>query len=109
MNFKKGFKKKTIDLSKSEREALDREVRKAMAEYDDKNAIEIDAMVLWILHEKFGFGPIRLKRFHDSFVPAIKELIERYDMSDKDGAWLCTHKLKEYGIDLKDWSKEDEE
>lgn len=109
MNFKKGFKKKVvgIDLTASEREALDREVRKAMAEYDAKNALEIDAMVLWILHEQFGFGPKRLKRFHDGFVPAIKDLIERYNLDNKDSAWLCTHKLKEYGIDLKEWNEED--
>ena len=55
-------------LSKAEQKALDIEVRKAIAEMDDANTREFDAMVLWILHEQFGFGPKRLKKFHDSFV-----------------------------------------
>ena len=96
-------------LSKQEKKALDIEVRKAIAEMDKKNTREIDAMVLWILHDQFGFGPTRLKRFHDNFVKALDDLIKRYDMAKEDRVWLCTHSLKNYGIDLDEWDRELEE
>jgi hypothetical protein len=108
--FKKGFNKKVVGvgLNAKEREALEREIRKTMAEYVSKNAMEIDAMILWILHEELGFGPKRLRRFHDIFVPSINDLVKRYDMENSDIPWLCTRKLKEYGIDIKEWSEEEE-
>lgn len=96
-------------LSKQEKKALDIEVRKAIAEMDKKNTREIDAMVLWILHDQFGFGPVRLKRFHNNFVKSLDKLIKRYEMLPEDRVWLCTRELKKYGIDLDEWDKELEE
>lgn len=65
-------------LSLGKRQAMDMEIKRQCAEYDKRNATEIDAMVLWILHEEFGFGP------------------ERYEINNE--AWLCTRKLKGYGV-----------
>jgi hypothetical protein len=93
-------------LSKQEKKALDIEVRKAVAEMDKNNTREIDAMVLWILHDQFGFGPTRLKRFHNNFVKSLDALIERYEMGKEDRVWLCTHELEKYGINLDEWDKE---
>lgn len=94
------------DLTKEERKAMDIEIKKQLAEYDRKHAIEMDALVLWILHDKFGFGRKRLRRFYDEFAGIIKELIEWYAMDDTDAVWLCTQKLKDRGIDLEEWHKE---
>lgn len=93
-------------LSIQEKKALDIEVRKAIAEMDKKNTREIDAMVLWVLHEQFGFGPGRLRRFHDNFVKSLDKLLERYEMLPEDRIWLCTRELKKYGIDLDKWDEE---
>lgn len=93
-------------LSKSESKAMDMEIQRQLAEYDKKHLMEIDAMILWILHEKFGFGPGRLKKFYDSFADSVWDLVKRYEMEDSDQIWLCTHKLEEYGIDLEEWRKE---
>ncbi len=90
-------------LSTGERKAMDMEIRRQCAEYDRRNAAEIDAMVLWILHEEFGFGPERLKRFHESFFAGMDALVKRYEMEDE--AWLCTQKLKEYGVNVESWVK----
>jgi hypothetical protein len=91
---------------------MDMEFRKIMAEYDRKNAVEVDAIILWTLHEVFGFGPIRLKRFYDAFAPAMDELVKRYEMEETDQVWLCTHMLESYlstyDIKLEDWQKEQE-
>ena len=36
----------------------------------------------------------------------INSLIDRYDMDDEDAIWLCTHKLKEYGLTVADLQNE---
>lgn len=38
---------------------------------------------------------------------AIDALVKRYEMGDEDKAWLCSRKLKDYGIDISTWNKEE--
>lgn len=93
-------------LTATERAAMNLEIQKACAEYDRKNANEIDALVLYILMSEFDFSAKKLKKFHEIFGPGIYALCERYEMIDKDDAiWLCTHKLKEKGVDIEEWNK----
>ena len=82
------------------------EIQRQLAEYDRKNLLEIDALILWRLREQFGFGPKRLKKFYDEFAPAIEALVKRYEMDDSDQIWLCTRMLKNEGIDIEKWEKE---
>lgn len=89
--------------------AMDTEIRRQCAEYDEKNAREITATVLWRMHEEFGFGKNKLKKFYKSFDRAIRDLVNRYHLDDSDAAWLCTRQLKEYGIDLEEWELEERE
>jgi hypothetical protein len=94
-------------LTAAEKKAMEKEILRQLAEDNRKNVIEVDAMILWQLHEVFGFGPKRLKKFFDAFVPGIEEVADNYEMQDTDDKiWLFTHKLKEYGIDLEQWHKE---
>ena len=37
-------------------------------------------MVLWILHQEFGFGPERLRRFHERFFAGMDALVKRYEI-----------------------------
>lgn len=94
------------DFTAAEKKAMAIEIKKQLADWDEKHYNELDAIVLWVLHEQFGFGETRLKRFHDNFVPAVKELIKRYEMDDTDDVWLCTYKLKQHGIDISKWNEE---
>jgi hypothetical protein len=94
------------ELTNAERKAMDIEIQKSMAEYDKANWMEIDAMVLWVLRTKFGWGPKRLREFYDGFVPEFEALLERYEMDPSSGIWLCTKQLKDYGVDLEQWEKE---
>lgn len=88
----------------------DRMAREAMDRLNQLNELEIDAMVLYILHEQYGFGEKRLKRFYDSFSLGIRELGDRYDMEKFDERiWLCQRKLKEIGIDISEWAKDADE
>lgn len=93
-------------LSPAMLKAMKEEMRKQMAEYDRKNMNELDSCILWVLHEEFGFGPERLKRFYNAFGPALDSLIEHYELDNSDKIWICTYKLKEYGIDIEEWNKE---
>lgn len=93
-------------LTAAEKKALRLEIERQTAEFDREHAREIEAMVLWGLHEEFGFGVVRLKRFHDIFGKLLLELLERYDMAggdSNDRLWLCTRKLKDAGIDISEW------
>lgn len=93
-------------MTAAEKKAMNMEIQRQLAEYDRKHMNELDAMVLWHLHEEFGFGLKRLKRFYDTFKPQMDALLERYVMDDSDMVWLCTYKLKQYGIDIEKWNKE---
>lgn len=93
-------------LTVAEKKAMNMEIQRQLAEYDSKHASELDALILWLLHEQFGFGPKRLKQFYDNFIPALEALIKRYEMEDSDQIWLCTHMLKEYGVDIEKWRNE---
>ena len=94
-------------FSSAEQKALDIEIKKQTAEIVRKNANEIDAMFLWYLHEKYGFGYDRLKQAHNYFKPTLESMCERYDMNtDEDKMWLCTKKLLDYGIDIEAWNAE---
>ena len=95
-------------LTAAEKKAMLAEIRRQYAEYTRKHSLEIDAIILWLLHVKFGWGPKRLRRFHDRFLSAMDELADTYEMDDIDNAWLCTQKLKDYGVDLEEWRNEKE-
>ena len=103
---KSGGKIFGASLTAAERKALQLEIERQTAEWDEKHLIEIESAILWVLHEEFGFGEYRLRAFHDAFEENIKHLFERYEMDATDAderRWLCTKKLKDAGIDISSW------
>lgn len=99
--------KARVPIAGMSKKAMNMEIQRQLAEYDKKNTEEIDAMVLYILHTQFGWGEKRLRRFYDCFADELKALTDRYLLDDTDTVWLCTRKLKDAGIDISEWSKED--
>lgn len=95
-------------LTAAEKQAMDIEIRKQIAEFDKQHRIEIEAAVMFVLAEKFGFGKKRLKEFYGSFDSIMKSLINRYEMDISDEGWLCIEKLKNKGIDVERWGNENE-
>ena len=96
-------------MTAEQRKIMKAEIRKELAEHDRKHAYEIDAIVLWVLMDVFGFGEKRLKRYFDEFGKQLNKLIEYYEMNEEDEAWLCSYKLKQAGIDLDKWEAEKNE
>ena len=94
------------DLSAAEKKAMNLEIKRQLAKYDAKHKLELQALVLWQLHEQFGFGEKRLKRFYNNFDASIEALIGRYQLEDTDSIWLCTLKLKDIGIDIEEWERQ---
>lgn len=93
-------------MSAAEKKAAEIEIKKQLAEFDKAHSIELDALVLWVLHTEFGFGPKRLKKFYDTFGEEIKALVDRYQFDDSKAVWLCTFKLEQAGIPIKEWHDE---
>lgn len=96
------------ELTADEKKAMDIEIERQFHEFDKKRAIEISSAVLLVLHNEFGFGEKRLKKFYLTFNSEIDEYIKRYELGDTNAElrWLCTYKLKELGIDITEWEKE---
>lgn len=100
----------TSEEQKVIEEEIDRQWKNASIEYDKKHQLEICALVLWVLYEHFGFREERLKRMFFKFDQYVADMLKRYELSGPDDdVWLCTRKLKEAGIDLKEWAKESED
>lgn len=95
-----------VTLNAAERKAMDDEIKKQLVENVRAIDMDIDALILWELHEQFGFGPKKLKSFYDNFKPALDELLKRYDACDDEQTNVCVYKLKECGVDIKEWYNE---
>lgn len=87
-------------MTNAEKKAMDMEIRRQLEEYNRNNADNIDAMILWHLHEEFGFGKKRLKKFYETFSTRMKELSDYYLIDTDRIPWVYQKKLKEYGIDI---------
>ena len=96
------------ELTRNEQKALDIEIKKQLAEYDRKNMMEMDSIILWILHSMLGFGEKRLRSFYDNFHTELEALADRYEMDDED-VYLCTENLRRIGIDVEKWHQEKED
>ena len=71
-----------------------------------QDMVELNAMILYVLHEQLGFGEQRLRKFFDRFSVEIDALVKYYEMDDEDAEWLCTRKLLDMGIDVEKWCDE---
>jgi hypothetical protein len=95
------------DFSTAEREAVDLEVGRLIAEANRKNAANFDALVLYVLMAYYGWKKKRLKRFWLAFCKEHKALCDRYEMHGVgDSTYLAHQKLAEIGVDVAAWYKE---
>lgn len=97
-----------VELTAAEQKAVDAEIYRQLAIDTRKHNLEIVAMTLTTLHEEFGFGEARLKRFFDRYDEVVESLVKRYELSEGDEPWIAAHKLKEKGIDVEAWYAEAE-
>ena len=68
-----------------------------------KYQLDIDTMVLWTLHQCYGWGAARLKKF---YVAMMKEHLRMREFYELDDLYPERHKLKEKGVDVEAWYDE---
>ena len=59
--------------------------------------------VLYILRFEYGFGQQRLKEFCDKLVAMQSKTVHRYEVKDEEVPDICEIKLRESGIDLREF------
>ena len=97
------------DLSRKEQEALDIEIRKQMAEQARQYQDDFDACVLYQIHAQYGKQAKALRKFYDQWKVVHKALLDHYELDKPDAPWLFMQKLKDIGVDVEEWNKEDED
>lgn len=91
-------------LSNKERKEIEREIRRQTASNVKNLSLNLQAIVLWNIHEQLGFGQKRLLEFQKTFLPLIKELQEFYMAEDSEETeFILLYKLKnEVGVDVRE-------
>lgn len=89
-------------LTKKQERAMQAEM---LRQLNDNMASDLEATFLWALHEQFGFGAERLRRFYDSVAESRGALLRHYEM-EEDSQFILLRKLEEIGVDLKQWDNE---
>ena len=94
--------KAILPLTNRERKALESEINRQTAKNVKNLSLNLQALVLWQLHEQLGFGKKRLLRFQSAFLPMIQELQRFYELENaSETDFVCRYKLKnEVGIDV---------
>lgn len=99
-----------VEFSSAERKAMNLEINRQLMEKDEKYKEDIDAMMLYALMIHKGWKKKRLHNFWKAFSRIHKELREYYLMDEPgDNEWLAHRKLKQIGVDIHEWYKEDEQ
>ena len=87
-------------LSNREMQALKGEIRETIASSVGKLSGNIEAIVLWQLHEQKKMGVKQLEAFLEGFRPALRELMDFYGIeSTEDVEFACVQNLKSIGFD----------
>ena len=89
-------------LTNKERKALEDEINRQTAKNVKDLSLNLQALVLWELHEQLGLKKKKLLEFQKAFLPMIQELQRFYEVKNADETeFVCKYKLKnEVGIDV---------
>ena len=85
------------------RESMMHEINKQILAKDKEYQLDIDTMVLWTLHQCYGWGSARLKKF---YVAMMKEHLRMREFYELDDLYPERFKLKEKGVDIEAWYDE---
>jgi hypothetical protein len=94
--------KAILPLPSKTRKAIEEEVIRQTGENVRKLSLNIQALVLWYLRQKYRFGKKRLLAFQKDFLPLIQELQNYYQLENaRETEFVCLKKLREdVGIDV---------
>lgn len=92
--------KARVKFNDDQQRSFKREVNRQLSEQTKAHESDVDAILMWFLHEEYGWGPKRLNDFIERFNARLKELVSWYDLDDDDQLWLIKYKLKEMGVEF---------
>lgn len=98
-----------VILSKAEERVLRQEIDKAIVEGLRDAEKDGDASYLLILHDHYGFSKKKLFNVWKMLYTENKKYEEYYDLKPGDGIWYARKRLKDIGIDLDEWYREEQE
>jgi hypothetical protein len=94
-----------VELTSKEQKALDAEINRQLIEKHSEFTDDVDYMIMRILHEEFGFGLTRLRRFYEAFVANNTALVKHYEMADA-GAYIARKEMNAIGCNIEKWNQE---
>lgn len=94
-----------VELSKKEQKILNEKLNQQIVEYQRKYIDDFDYMVMKILHDQFGFGLTRLRRFYDAFCKENDALEKYYEMADA-GVYVARKEMNAIGCNIEQWNRE---
>ena len=97
--------KRTLEYRNARKQVL-REVNAELAKATDRFYYDEVTVILWVLHETFGFGRDRLKRFYDNYSRVNNQLKEHYAMQDNDLHYLTEKLLAGIGVTIEEFERE---
>lgn len=84
-------------------QAMKHEINQQILEQDKAFTLDMDSMVLWTLHNKYGWGFKRCRQF---YLDMFSEHIRMREFYELDDLYPERYKLKEKGIDVEAWYNE---
>ena len=87
-------------MTNAQVKALHGAIKQEISHSVDKLKVNIEAIVLWQIHEQLGYGVKRLEAFLEGFRPALQELNDFYGLDNaEETECACVHNLKSIGFD----------
>ena len=94
-----------VELNKKEQKALHQKINEQIVENHRQFTDDFDYMVMKILHDHFGFGFTRLRRFYDVFNVENDALEKHYEMADA-GVYVARKEMNDIGVNIEKWNSE---
>lgn len=87
----------------TQKEIINEAIEKGFYMLLDQRSIDLDTIMLFVLHSVFGFGAERARRFYESYVESFKAFYSDYEEATYD---RMREDLKKYGIEVEKWNKD---
>lgn len=94
-----------VELTTKEQKAMDEHINRQIIERHREFTDDFDYMVMKLLHDHFGFGLTRLRRFYEAFTVNNDALIKHYEMPDA-GVYVARKEMNEIGCNIEKWNSE---
>lgn len=95
--------KAMMPIQKESKARIKAEATKQVYDILLKRCTDIDTVVMWVLHRRFGFGKDRCRRFFDEYKPTTDGFRETYG----DAKYIRMREdLLRDGIDIESWERD---